>query len=140
MNFLFSSEPTRSFSVWVACPDSVQPVPWHIVARNALKHYCGVVNTPNSGHPPGLCVTLTHTEFVHKDGVCHGFRIGLANYPKFPKHETQLIHHAEKIAELLIEKLEQDTALVEGPNYTTWVRRMDSIPEAHPKIKETTSC
>lgn len=73
-------------------------------------------------HPPGLCVTVDLAEFIHKDGTDYGYRIGLRNYPRFPKTKTQIMDLAIRLAEYLIEKLEQNTALIDAPDATVWVR------------------
>ena len=59
------------------------------------QNYCNEV---------GLCVTLTDTQFIYKDGREPGVAIGLINYPRFPatkpKIRRQALYLAEKFKEI----------------------------------------
>lgn len=63
-----------------------------------LKDYC-------SKNP--LCVTLTSTEYIYKDGCEPGCIVGLINYPRFPKDRSQLIEEALSLAEILRQTFSQ---------------------------------
>ena len=55
----------------------------------------------------GLCVTIQQTEFRYTGGSEPGAIIGLINYPRFPKTETQIMFDATDLANLLMEELNQ---------------------------------
>lgn len=46
----------------------------------------------------GLCVTVTPTKFVYKNGGEDGCFIGLINYPRFPADRSAIVGHAVSIA------------------------------------------
>lgn len=48
----------------------------------------------------GLCVTLTATQFIYKNGNEPGVIIGLINYPRFPASGEEIKTHALAIKEL----------------------------------------
>lgn len=58
----------------------------------ACVNYCNKV---------GLCVTLTHTEFIYKNGTEPGVIVGLINYPRFPCEPADLYERAYALAEEL---------------------------------------
>jgi hypothetical protein len=71
----------------------------------------------------GLCVTLTPTTFIYTYGAEEGVRVGMVNYPRFPKTPEQIRERALRIAENLMNDLVQRTALIEMPEVTTWLHR-----------------
>jgi|SRR3989338_6026358 len=56
----------------------------------------------------GLCVTVSPTTFIYKDGREDGVVIGLINYPRFPTTEDALKKQAEEIALLCKERYKQN--------------------------------
>lgn len=94
-----------------------------------LDDYCRKCVTKGT-QDVGLCVTVEEVVFAHKDGSDRGYRVGVRNYPRFPKTRRQILDHAVRIAELLVEKLDQDTALVDAPDATIWVRRKTKLEDA----------
>ena len=56
----------------------------------------------------GLCVTVTPTSFIYKNGSEDGAIVGLINYPRFPKDEIDIKNTAIKLAEILKDKLSQN--------------------------------
>lgn len=56
----------------------------------------------------GLCITITPTTFVYKDGREQGVVIGLINYPRFPTTKDKLKQTAEEIAGLCKDKYKQN--------------------------------
>lgn len=82
-------------------------------ARAALREFC----------EEGLCVTVEPTTFVYTRGAEEGVRVGLVNYPRFPTTTKKLENTAVRLAQFLLERLFQDSALVVGPVETTWLTR-----------------
>lgn len=82
-----------------------------------IRHYC------RKFCMEGLCVTVTPTDFVFTGGMEAGARIGLVNYPRFPNAAEEIMKKAERLATFLIEKLHQHSALIDAPEYTTWLTR-----------------
>lgn len=61
----------------------------------------------------GLCVTITPTTFIYKDGREEGVIIGLINYPRFPTDKEKLEQTAEEIASLCKERYKQNRVSIE---------------------------
>jgi len=87
-----------------------------LVAKDELRQEC---------MEEGLCVTITPTTFVYTGGAEEGMAIGLVNYPRFPKEPREIDNRAFKIAERLINRLSQTSALIVDANDTVWMRRED---------------
>jgi len=66
----------------------------------------------------GLCVTITPTTFIYKDGGEDGAVIGLINYPRFPTIKRKLEKTAEEIAQLCKDKFRQNRISIEYQNQT----------------------
>jgi hypothetical protein len=56
----------------------------------------------------GLCVSLTPTEFVYKNGSEPGVIVGLINYPRFPKMHCEIKEQAIELAEKLKTAMRQE--------------------------------
>lgn len=115
---MFTEQMVSPFSVTIFVGNSHPG--WH-QALPVIKDYCRTCVTKDSDHPPGICVTFQSITFIHRDGEEYGYKIGLVNYPRFPKTEDQLMSHARELAHLLIDKLGQKTALIDSPIGTFWV-------------------
>jgi hypothetical protein len=66
----------------------------------------------------GLCVTVTPTTFIYKDGREEGAVIGLINYPRFPTTKKKLKQTAEEIAKLCKERYKQNRISIEYQDQT----------------------
>lgn len=71
----------------------------------------------------GLCVTISPTDFIYTGGSERGVRIGLVNYPRFPKPQDEVWGQAELLACKLIEGLYQHSALLVASDHTLWITR-----------------
>lgn len=71
----------------------------------------------------GLCVTIEPTLFIYTGGEEHGYVVGLRNYPRFPCGMATLGHRAQEITRALIDATHQHSAMVVGPENTTWYTR-----------------
>ncbi|MCK9595811.1 hypothetical protein M0R19_01350 [Candidatus Pacearchaeota archaeon] len=69
----------------------------------------------------GLCVTVTPTKFIYKEGNEIGAIVGLINYPRFPTTEKQLEEDAEKIAQLCKDKFKQNRISIEYQDKTVMI-------------------
>ncbi len=92
------------------------PVTIHIAgkpgdARYLCQRFCDKV---------GLCVTVTETTYVYTNGRELGVRVGLINYPRFPKESEEIEKQAYQLASLLRIGLRQDSFTIETPKETTW--------------------
>jgi len=56
----------------------------------------------------GLCVTVTPTHFVYKEGNEDGCFIGLINYPRFPSSLEDILNKAFNLANILKVKFNQN--------------------------------
>jgi len=70
-------------------------------------------------HP--LCVTIEPTTFIYVGGEEAGYVVGLLNYPRFPTPPNELAVRASILAETLIKKTYQRSALIVRPETTTWL-------------------
>lgn len=66
----------------------------------------------------GLCVTITPTRFVYKDGSEDGVIIGFINYPRFPTPRQELEQLAEEVAISCKAKFKQNGVSVEYQDRT----------------------
>ena len=66
----------------------------------------------------GLCVTITPTTFIYKDGRENGVIIGLINYPRFPSTREELENKAEEIANLCKDRYKQNRVSIEYQDQT----------------------
>ena len=64
----------------------------------------------------GLGVTVTPTHFVYTDGDEPGVIVGLINYPRFPKSESDISHHGFVLGEILMKHFKQHRCTVELPD------------------------
>jgi len=67
-------------------------------AKNICRGYCDEV---------GLCVTIEPTYFIYTDGQEDGVKVGLINYPRFPKEVEDIKEDAIKLARTLKEAFGQ---------------------------------
>jgi hypothetical protein len=92
------------------------PVTIHIagdyhVARSIARKFCD---------EEGLCVTVSQTVYVYTGGQEEGVRVGLINYPRFPKRPSEIEFTALRLADRLREGLHQESFSIETPAETTW--------------------
>jgi ferredoxin len=95
-------------------------------AKIVAEEYCTAV---------GLCVTVTPTEYVHRDdgmgGRDGGFIVGLINYPRFPAEPRTIWHKADELAKELRQRLRQQSYTIQAPDKTVWFsHRPEDTPES----------
>ena len=66
--------------------------------KTICRDYCNNV---------GLCVTITSTCFIYKDGSENGCFIGLINYPRFLASEEDILDKAICLAKILKDEFNQ---------------------------------
>jgi hypothetical protein len=71
----------------------------------------------------GLCVSVTEADFVFTGGLESGVRVGLINYPRFPKEPSEIFDTAVELSRFLIERLHQQSCSVVAPDQTMWLSR-----------------
>lgn len=83
----------------------------------------------------GLCVTVEPCEYIYTAGQETGFVIGLINYPRFPSEPSKILDRAKGLAEILMLRCCQNSALLMDPNTTTWItRRPENLKEKEVSI------
>ena len=82
-------------------------------ATEALREFCMV----------GLCVNVSDADYVYTGGLEGGVRVGLINYPRFPKSRDDLLTTALELAKFLIAKLHQQSCTVVADHQTFWLSR-----------------
>ena len=68
----------------------------------------------------GLCVTVTATNYVYRDGNEAGVVVGLINYPRFPKEAAEIWAIAEELGRCLRVALQQESFTIQAPDKTVW--------------------
>ena len=100
----YHTEPTHQIRIYLSGPIEIakQVIREHVLA-----------------HP--LCVTLEPTTFIYTGGEEQGYVVGLLNYPRFPSTPDHINTRARTLAELLLERTFQHSALIVTPSETTWI-------------------
>jgi len=75
-------------------------------------------------HP--LCVTVEPTTFIYTGGEEQGYIVGLLNYPRFPTAPNELNVRAQVLAELLLARTFQHSALIVTPTETEWITKREN--------------
>lgn len=101
--FKHNSEPTIRYDIFIA--GSIE------VAKQSCREYCMAI---------GLCVTIEAVTYIYTGGEEDGVRVGLINYPRFPKDKKSLLQTTEGLAEKLRRDLYQFSYTIVGPEETTW--------------------
>ena len=68
-------------------------------AEQILQEYCDSIS---------YCVSMTPTKFIYKNSNEEGVIIGLINYPRFPSTREDIVNKAFAIAEIFLEKFNQN--------------------------------
>jgi hypothetical protein len=92
------------------------PVTIHIAgpyaeARRICREFCDKV---------GLCVTVLPVDYIYTRGNEPGVRVGLINYPRFPKKRKEIEALAFKLAMSLKNDLDQESFSIETLEETVW--------------------
>lgn len=84
------------------------------IAKYIIQKFCYTI---------GLCVTVENCDFIYTGGTEKGIKVGLLNYPRFPKKKKELYKTTLELAKYLRKKLYQDSVLIIGKNKTVWISR-----------------
>src|SRR4051812_40953566 len=87
------------------------------VAEQVCREFCQT----------GLCVTIEPTRYIYTGGEESGFVIGLIDYPRFPVGKEKIFARAKELAELLISRTCQWSALIQTPETSEFI---STRPEA----------
>jgi hypothetical protein len=68
-----------------------------------------------------LCVTIEPTTFIYAGGEEAGYVVGLLAYPRFPLAPNELAVRADVLANLLLDRTFQRSALIVTPERTSWI-------------------
>ncbi|TIX43991.1 MAG: hypothetical protein E5V40_01040 [Mesorhizobium sp.] len=85
-------------------------------ARQACQEFC----------LEGECVNFAPCEYIFTGGREAGVRVGLINYPRFPRPPEEIFAKALRLAEFLIERLHQSSASVVASDRTVFLTRRAS--------------
>ncbi len=102
-------EPTYRIDIFLAGDEAV--------IAQACREQCYAI---------GLCVTVEKCRYVYTGGEEAGVRVGILNYPRFPKTSEELNAQAEVLALRLMEVACQHSVLLVGPHETRWITRRDA--------------
>jgi len=101
--------PTIRYDIFIA-GDAAQ-------AKQICRQFCFDV---------GLCVTIESVSFIYTGGEESGVRVGIINYPRFPKTQSELGETAQSLASALMSGLHQHSYSIVGPDITEWFSRRSS--------------
>lgn len=87
-------------------------------AYEVCQKYCDEV---------GLCVTVTNTHFVYKDGNEDGVIVGLIQYPRFPKFNVEIDNLAIRLGYILMEKFKQQRVTIETTDRMIMLEQSDEF-------------
>jgi len=85
-------------------------------AEQIIRKYCA---------DEGLCVTINPTKFIYSLGEEQGYVVGVINYPRFPKEESEVWDVASTLAKKMMEGTHQGSTMVESANKTEWITIRD---------------
>ena len=86
------------------------------IVEKSCKSYCNAI---------GLAVTLEETHFIYKYGSEPGVKVGLINYPRYPKTADDILKHALALAKNLKDALEQYRVSVVTSDMTYMIGDID---------------
>jgi hypothetical protein len=96
------------------------------VAMELIGSYCTDI---------GLCVTVTDTTYVYKNGHEPGIIVGLCNYPRFPSTPTGLLSDAYDLGRKLLVACQQCRVTIETPYDTIMLTNRSRIEESEQCIQ-----
>lgn len=96
--------PTYSIQIYLSGPIEV--------AKQAIREH--VFRFP-------CCMTISPTTYIYTGGEESGYVVGILNYPLYPAAPNELNVRAEVVAEHLLAKTFQRSALIVTPEYTKWI-------------------
>lgn len=82
-------------------------------ATEALREFC----------LSGECVTVCEADYVYTGGLESGVRVGLINYPRFPRTPEVLWERGTEIGRFLIERLHQQSCTVAATDRSAFLSR-----------------
>jgi hypothetical protein len=80
-------------------------------AKQIVRRFCKEVP---------VCVTVSPTTYIYTGGEEVGFVVAFRNYPRFPTTLAALESKASSLANLLRERLAQDSCMIVSPAVTSW--------------------
>ncbi len=69
----------------------------------------------------GACFAVQPTDYVYTGGMESGVCVTLINYPRFPSGSGDLRDKITRLADLLKERLFQESYTIQDPEKTVWV-------------------
>jgi len=94
--------PSHTHRIWIAGD--------HQDALRTVREFC----------QEGACFAVQQADYVYTGGMEAGVCVTLINYPRFPKESGELFEKVQRLADLLKERLFQDSYTIEGPDNTVW--------------------
>ena len=112
---------------WLETLAMSEPSPYKVLPTYTIRIYLSgsieaakqIIREHVLHHP--LCVTVEPTTFIYTGGEEQGYVVGLLNYPRFPTAPNELNVRANILAEMLLERTFQRSALIVTPTDTKWV-------------------
>ena len=102
------TEPTYTVDIFMA-GDIAQ-------AKQVCREFC---------YAESFCVHTHPVDYLYTGGEEAGFKIGCINYPRFPCKPSKLYEKAERLANALLDRLCQHSALLVSPDRTVWITRRE---------------
>lgn len=109
--------PTFEYTIWIGLREGYDGDVHSIEdVITICQAFCDIVK---------LGVTVTPTTFVYVGGNEPGAKIGLINYPRFPKPQEMVELYATTLAETLMKGLGQIRCSIVGPEETVMLGPVD---------------
>jgi hypothetical protein len=87
-----------------------------LIAEDICQEYCNKL---------GMCVTVENLEFIYTNGRERGVRVGIINYPRFPKTKEEIIKIALVLGNQLKEAFSQYRVSVLTPESTYMIGKLE---------------
>jgi hypothetical protein len=86
-------------------------------ARRAIKEFCAV----------GACFAVQEAEYIYTGGAESGVCVTRINYPRFPISRHAILNQCKQLADLLMERLHQDSYSIDAPDVTIWKTKRGGV-------------
>jgi hypothetical protein len=77
----------------------------------------------------GLCVHIQKVDYVYTQGSESGVKVGLINYPRFPKNHRRIINQALDLGRLLLIQCKQKRITVVAPDGSYLLENYELLEE-----------
>ncbi len=102
----------------------------HFVAKNTSKSFYATIHIAGDIKYAGLlirqwtmrgaCVQLAECDYIYTGGMERGMTVRIIQYPRFERHENEILDMAVELGTFLAQELCQISFSIETPHNTTY--------------------